>query len=978
MHFTPSKRRSVAKCLNFSATALTIAIPFGRLSHHTIDLKLQIMSTITFPNTNTIFEPCVDCGATHVPAQPDAPTPDAAADAAAVVPADDQSANPVNNLLPNSAVSPNIAMQLMQAPADAPSSVPPRSDDGTSNYDSSGSDSQGAASSGGGQPQADVSQLPDDLQRFNDPISNKPIASGAALDSAESVPVDAADAAAPAQATAPTEAAAPTAPPEEIAAYELMLADPDIQEVIENFGGPLEPASTKTGVEKSIVERYGPDLAARLNQLQTAQQEVQKQYFQELTTAAEAPGPNQPGSLCFIGENWVEASNSYNPFAVCVDSSGNQVSPPAVTMGKSSGMMGVVWNGDTKEYRVMDGSDGSSSRGAMGGTWKLDPVAFTNTWSQGDSALQKAFNTLYGDQALQATRVSNSGEGGYSSYLTLAGQDLFTTPPSDIDNTIHIRVQNHNETLVDPKDPPSMYQKDMVWFDPGFGWMTDPGNIKEGDDWFSKVASFGFGAAAGFMAGGFGFGAIAQGAVSSAASQMASTDKINFGALLKGAISSGLTSGILGSDVMQNAGLSGANASAIGRIAGQAGVSGVVQQLTGGKFLDGLKQGALSGLASEVSTQLNTQINSNTNLSASERSMMGLLSRASASAIRALGNPDDPLAGFAGDFLSSLMQQAPSEDPLGEFIAENQDEWEQRYAASVAGQGGAESADQIDGDRDPFSADYRNEMDRASDANKSLTVDNTKQVFSLDNLMTIPALEIQGAGDPELAAAMTNLQGEHDKLTGEWKPCDPDKAQASLAIVAQARGINYEEISAGYQKYLQIMADRETAVYTEAGQQRTAYNELDTKNEHRVPLLSMNADSGVPDNSAHMGSSAQLRFGKMVGDALGGLDPVFGALLSPTGGLIGPGNKPVPDAVITMAGGTEAVTNHGIAHDAAGYLLNYHKIGPGYQYVPGDSGLVFSNKNPLGGQVAGVNFFNNIRLYGTPTPPKTGDWPADS
>ena len=85
------------------------------------------------------------------------------------------------------------------------------------------------------------------------------------------------NAAAPAAAPTPAGTATPTASPMEIAALELMLADPEIQEIIKNFGGPLEPVSTGNDVEQSIVARYGPDLAARLNQYQAAQQEVQKQ-----------------------------------------------------------------------------------------------------------------------------------------------------------------------------------------------------------------------------------------------------------------------------------------------------------------------------------------------------------------------------------------------------------------------------------------------------------------------------------------------------------------------------------------------------------------------------------------------------------------------------------------------------------------------------------------------------------------------------
>lgn len=143
-------------------------------------------------------------------------------------------------------------------------------------------------------------------------------------------------------------------------------------------------------------------------------------------------------------------------------------------------------------------------------------------------------------------------------------------------------------------------------------------------------------------------------------------------------------------------------------------------------------------------------------------------------------------------------------------------------------------------------------------------------------------------------------------------------------------------------------------------------------NEHRVPMLSMSATNGLPDNSAHMGSIEQLRFGKMVGDSLGGLDPVFGALLSPTGGIPGAGNDRVTNAFgLGAVGGLDVVTNHGIAHDAAGYLLNYHQRGPGYIYVPGVSDAL-SKTDPLAGQTTGLSFYSNLKLYGTPTAPTRG------
>jgi hypothetical protein len=260
----------------------------------------------------------------------------------------------------------------------------------------------------------------------------------------------------------------------------------------------------------------------------------------------------------------------------------------------------------------------------------------------------------------------------------------------------------------------------------------------------------------------------------------------------------------------------------------------------------------------------------------------------------------------------------------------------------------------------------------ANNANKPLVIDNTQQVFSSASLMAMTTWQIQGAGNPELAAAMTKLQGVRDKDTGEWRPCDPGQAQDALATVARVRGVSVEKISTDYQRFLQLADQREQKAY-DAGQKHIRFNELDTENEHRAPLLSMSVANGLPDNSVHMGSNDQLRFGKMVGDAVGNLDPVFGALLSPTGGIPGPGNQRITNpAALFAAGGAEVLTNHGIAHDAGGYLRTYHDIGPGYQYVPGNLGLL-ANTNPLGGHAAGLTMFSNIHLYGTPTAPSFKD-----
>ena len=72
------------------------------------------------------------------------------------------------------------------------------------------------------------------------------------------------DATAPTAATAPPPTAGPSASPTEIAALELLLAEPANQEMVAQFGPPLRPLNTDTDVGQGILARFGPDLGARL------------------------------------------------------------------------------------------------------------------------------------------------------------------------------------------------------------------------------------------------------------------------------------------------------------------------------------------------------------------------------------------------------------------------------------------------------------------------------------------------------------------------------------------------------------------------------------------------------------------------------------------------------------------------------------------------------------------------------------------
>ena len=76
-------------------------------------------------------------------------------------------------------------------------------------------------------------------------------------------------------------------------------------------------------------------------------------------------------------------------------------------------------------------------------------------------------------------------------------------------------------------------------------------------------------------------------------------------------------------------------------------------------------------------------------------------------------------------------------------------------------------------------------------------------------------------------------------------------------------------------------------------------------------------------------SKYHLLFGKIVGDALG-LHPALGALLNPTGGIVGANNS---NFVLRSLAIVPSFHKNGIIHDATGYLRYYHGVGPGYKYL---------------------------------------------
>lgn len=238
--------------------------------------------------------------------------------------------------------------------------------------------------------------------------------------------------------------------------------------------------------------------------------------------------------------------------------------------------------------------------------------------------------------------------------------------------------------------------------------------------------------------------------------------------------------------------------------------------------------------------------------------------------------------------ISSIMQEAEDDAAriLGAILA---------AAAGVAGVGaaaGAVAADLIGGSR--------------------LLVMDAAGLFTDSYMRGLIGSRFQGAGSA-LGAAMNDLFSD---LT---RPAD--EVEGTLLVIAQLRGRPLDEIKSEYGKFQEIMAER------------------DASGAEPVPGL-----SGA--HPSFMGSNTQMRYGSVVGDAFG-IDPVFGSMLNPTGGLVGPGNW-------AIAGDDTPVGYHGIIHDAAGYLNTYHGVGPGYDYLGVDP---IPTTNPLSGQVAGVAYW---------------------
>ncbi|MCI0576805.1 MAG: WXG100 family type VII secretion target [Chloroflexi bacterium] len=208
--------------------------------------------------------------------------------------------------------------------------------------------------------------------------------------------------------------------------------------------------------------------------------------------------------------------------------------------------------------------------------------------------------------------------------------------------------------------------------------------------------------------------------------------------------------------------------------------------------------------------------------------------------------------------------------------------------------------------------------DQVSYAIEACVVRDPASIFKDPIHSDIVGARIPGSNSKALNGAMERLMENPS----------PAEVEGLLAIVANERGRPLGELQAEYKRFLEIR-DR----------QRVTAEKLDFKSQWL----------DFTDYPDFAGSTTSLRYGKVVGDVFG-IDPVFGSMLNPTGGIMGPGNSALPQPHPDHAN-----AYHSIFHDAGGYLKKSYGLGPGYDYLGKES--YWDPAHELTGQKSGLRYW---------------------
>lgn len=193
-------------------------------------------------------------------------------------------------------------------------------------------------------------------------------------------------------------------------------------------------------------------------------------------------------------------------------------------------------------------------------------------------------------------------------------------------------------------------------------------------------------------------------------------------------------------------------------------------------------------------------------------------------------------------------------------------------------------------------------------------------LFSKANMLALKDAEFKGEGTPALKKLMEQVEKGFPSLPRD----DVMKGLETIVGIPPTA----ERLHVEYDRFV-ILRKQQGAI----GEQK----------EQDDP-------SGLSDmHKDFMGSRSQLMFGKVLGDAFG-IHEIFAALLSPTGGLVGPGN------LALQLDADDPIALHGTVHDAGGYLKTYHDQGPGYNYL-NHKWEFLGPDSCISGQVSGILFW---------------------
>jgi hypothetical protein len=398
---------------------------------------------------------------------------------------------------------------------------------------------------------------------------------------------------------------APTASAAELESIDAMLADPINRQLIDVAKQNMGPAPTNNAVADAQIKQYGEARFQDIMYLHRALPWVQDAYAQAVKEAYLAN--TQPALTANLTNNQGIAT------------------PPST----------FDINAFTKEYTNRSDLMAQAFAAKFGGVPVTQEAGFSGTVSSGDGGGDRsgAYVPVFNVGNLFSVSMNAVFPTGYAD-----GQE--GSPPTYFAS----RTPNTMQQYVlgqDIGDHRAMFDDKAVWFDPSLGFVTDPQNLKDDEEsHFDHImgvvgpimltsilaaagAEFLIGpqgsAVLGFSADSWQAGAIrggVQAGVATAANSAVTGRPLTLADLGRSIFTGGVMGGLVNYANLDTYGITTQNGvqvinwgERLTAILGRSTMQGILQQVTGGRFQDGLRNGLISSVSNELSRNLNTEIN---------------------------------------------------------------------------------------------------------------------------------------------------------------------------------------------------------------------------------------------------------------------------------------------------------------------------------------------------------------------------------